>query len=51
MWIGLGAKKSIVKTMLGRADEKTTDTYFRVSTPEVIDGTSNTEDDKDYYSS
>jgi site-specific recombinase XerD len=40
MWIRLGAKKTIVKTMLGHADEKTTDTYFRVGMLEVIDGTS-----------
>ncbi len=41
MWIRLGTQKSIVQKMLGHADDKTTDAYFRVSTLEVIDGTNN----------
>lgn len=39
LWIRLGAKKPIVQKMLGHADDKTTNAYFRVDMLEIIDGT------------
>jgi site-specific recombinase XerD len=39
LWIRYGAKRPVVSKMLGHTKEETTNTYFSINIPEIIEGT------------
>jgi hypothetical protein len=39
LWVRLGAQRTIISKMLGHSKEQTTNIYFRVNLPEVVQGT------------